>query len=195
MLLQYEIDEMYLVSEKGEVFSRYTGKYLKPSLLANGYYHVNVRNGNGKRVPRPIHRMVAETFLEPVIGKYHVNHKDGNKLNNCVSNLEWCTNSENKSHAKELGLHARGNSHGKSKLTEDIVHLICHRFSEGWTATQILDMLTQSDICEISKAVLYNIRSRRDWVEVSENYSWPKANTVNRRSKRATTIPNGSTPK
>lgn len=186
MLRDYQIDPMYLVSDKGEVFSKFTGSFLKPSLLANGYYHVNVRNGNGVRVPRPIHRMVAETFIEPVKGKYHVNHKDGDKLNNCVENLEWCTNAENRAHAKANGLIARGDTHGKSKLTEHTVIRICELFSQGYTATEVMEML--ADVCEISRATLYNIRSRRDWVEVSENYDWPRHNTANKRSKRATTI-------
>lgn len=50
-----------------------------------------------------VHRIVAELFLDKVDGKNYVNHKDLNKLNNDVSNLEWVTKSENSKHAKDYG--------------------------------------------------------------------------------------------
>ena len=77
----------------------YPGKQLKPTKHRDGYLFVNIC---GKL--RPIHRLVAETFLEATDGKNVVNHIDGDKTNNVVSNLEWCTPSENMKHAARTGL-------------------------------------------------------------------------------------------
>jgi hypothetical protein len=51
-----------------------------------------------------LHRLIALTFLENLENKEQVNHKDGNKLNNSIKNLEWCTNKENQLHKVQFGL-------------------------------------------------------------------------------------------
>lgn len=68
------------------------------------YLAVMLHVGHGKMVNKKIHRLVAETFLPRVDGKPCINHKDGNKENNCVDNLEWCTCLENTEHAWRTGL-------------------------------------------------------------------------------------------
>lgn len=81
-------------------------KTIKPSQNRDGYYCVNL----GGRVcleKWTVHRLVATLFLEKPNGDYEVNHKDGNKGNNNVSNLEWVTHSENEIHKNENGLSGR----------------------------------------------------------------------------------------
>lgn len=110
-VLGYE--NSYLVSSEGQVFSksRYVktrnnsrrivkGRWLKTDAIMNGYRCVTLGRNNA----RMIHRIVAETFLPKLNDKNQVNHKDGNKLNNNLNNLEWCTQSENTIHAYKLGL-------------------------------------------------------------------------------------------
>jgi hypothetical protein len=65
----------------------------------NGYFRIRL---NGKKYS--IHRLIAETFIPNPDNKPEVNHKDGNKLNNHISNLEWVTHSENTKHAFKMGL-------------------------------------------------------------------------------------------
>lgn len=85
------------------------GKELKPissKLTArhpNPMFHVELWKNNQRKVFM-IHRLVAETFIPNPEGKPQVNHKDGNRYNNGVSNLEWCTCSENSLHAYKTGL-------------------------------------------------------------------------------------------
>lgn len=76
------------------------GRWMKPTLTKHGYLVVRLSNRT-----EHIHRMVAITFIGPaVVPKNHINHIDGNKLNNCPENLEWCTNSENVHHSWRTGL-------------------------------------------------------------------------------------------
>ena len=78
-------------------------KYLKPAHAGRGYPVVYLHvNGWGKR--EYVHTLVLETFIGPRPEGYVCNHKDGNKLNACVGNLEWVTERENNQHAVDTGL-------------------------------------------------------------------------------------------
>lgn len=72
---------------------------LKPQKHNNGYLIVNIKIPNKKSKTFLVHRLIAETFIPNPENKPCVNHKDGNKLNNCVDNLEWVTYTENEIHA------------------------------------------------------------------------------------------------
>ena len=76
---------------------------MKPSLTTTGYYKVDLRK-DGKRKSMKAHRLVAMAFIPNPEDKPHINHIDGNPLNNNVENLEWCTPRENVIHALETGL-------------------------------------------------------------------------------------------
>jgi hypothetical protein len=78
------------------------GKWLKPTPNPNGYMMVGLyKNKCMKRWT--VHRLVALTHIPKIDGKPQLNHKDGDRTNNVVSNLEWCTNRENYLHADRLG--------------------------------------------------------------------------------------------
>jgi hypothetical protein len=116
-----------LYMHKGRMLTaKQSGKYLGVSLFLEGvetrYY---------------IHRLVAAAFIPNPNDCPQVNHKDGCKHNNHVTNLEWVTNSENIKHAIVTGLHGglpdpiRGESHHSSKLTEHDVKQIRSEFQPG----------------------------------------------------------------
>lgn len=104
----------YLVDDKGFVLSKH-GKPLKPSINHRGYEIVNLMI-DGRRVGMSVHTAVARTFCEGYSENLQVNHKDGNKRNNHVSNLEWVTCKDNVHHAiTELGFDNTGVNNKNSK--------------------------------------------------------------------------------
>lgn len=87
-----------------------------------GYHKVTLFN-NGKRHYWKVHRLVAIAFVANTDGKPHINHIDGNKLNNCPDNLEWVTSAENNRHAADTGLQCsqKRERNANCKLTEQQV--------------------------------------------------------------------------
>lgn len=84
----------YAVTEEGQVWSYKSNKFLKPVNAGYGYLVVCLRK-DGKHTNKRIHRLVAEAYLPNPEGKAEVNHKDEDKTNNCVANLEWVSSKEN----------------------------------------------------------------------------------------------------
>lgn len=94
--------EYFLVSSLGRVYSTLSKKILSPVLMTNGYVFVS-----GRERSFTVHRMVAKCFIPNPENLPCINHKDYNKLNNCIENLEWCNYSYNTKHSYESGNHNR----------------------------------------------------------------------------------------
>lgn len=121
--------EDYFVDELGNIYSKRKGnlKKLKPILTHYGYYDIGIVNSK-RKFRAKIHRLVAEAFILNPDNLPQINHKDGNKINNNVENLEWCTAKDNLKHARETGLNSsiptpngRGTKNSRSILTEEKV--------------------------------------------------------------------------
>lgn len=80
------------------------GKLLIKQVAKRGGYHTVHLKISGKRKNCKVHRLVAEAWLSNTYNKPFINHKDGNKINNSIKNLEWCTHQENVNHAVANGL-------------------------------------------------------------------------------------------
>lgn len=105
----------YEVSNLGNVRNKKTGRVLRPSVDKDGYLYVQLYNDNKPKTFR-IHRLVTSTLIPNPENKKEVNHINGDKTNNCVSNLEWCTRSENVSHAYRAGLKFHSGGSPKQKV-------------------------------------------------------------------------------
>lgn len=102
----------YEISDQGEVRNKTTKYILKGRLSKSGYLQVNIKKDEtGKFVNQYIHRLVASHFLNNEENKREVNHKDGNKINNTLENLEWITSSENQKHRHSIGITKTSNRH------------------------------------------------------------------------------------
>lgn len=110
-----EYDTLYEISDVGVVRNKKTQRII--TTKANRYGYLLIRlNKNGIRKGITVHRLVAMAFIPNPNNKPEVNHKDGNKLNNSVRNLEWVTRSENIKHAWHvLGKHNITNNDNHSK--------------------------------------------------------------------------------
>lgn len=93
----------YIIYSDGKIYSLFTNRFLKFTKDKDGYYKVTLFFNKVRKDLR-VHRVIAECFIDNVCNKLEVNHIDGNKDNNCVENLEWCTNTENIRHAIDNNL-------------------------------------------------------------------------------------------
>lgn len=107
--------DRYINKRHGKAFIK--GKLLSKGIDKNGYVCISL-NINGKYKTMRVHRLVANAFIPKEEGKDVVNHIDGDKTNNNIENLEWCTQSENVIHAIKNGLmtHLKQNSDKQKKV-------------------------------------------------------------------------------
>lgn len=117
-------EDLFAITEDGQIWSKRSNRFLKLNLF-NGYLATNT-NVLGKAVVLIAHRLVAKAYIPNPDNKPQVNHKDGNKQNNHVSNLEWCTAQENVQHAYDTGLAKAlsGTENYGSKLSEEDIRYI-----------------------------------------------------------------------
>lgn len=136
-------------------------RILKQDTSVKGYHTVHVPMTDGKTRHLRVHRLVAEAFLPNPNNLPQVNHKDGNKSNNQVSNLEWCTAKSNNSHARSSGLwnssYEIGENNKNSKLTEDMVKQIPNLLQQGLSSNQIANKFG------VSRAAINLVRKGKNW--------------------------------
>lgn len=100
------ISDCYYINDNLQIINKNTGYIKKQTLGKRGYYYVTLNNMQNKQVKVPVHKIVALAFI--CNEKFEViNHKDGNKLNNSIENLEFCTQQHNVNHAWDNGLATR----------------------------------------------------------------------------------------
>lgn len=109
----------YEVSTYGNIRNKITQKILKGRLTKSGYLQVSLKiDETNKFSNRYIHRLVAIYWIDNPENKREVNHKDGNKENNNINNLEWVTSSENQIHRHSISINKTSNRR-VGKFTRD----------------------------------------------------------------------------
>ena len=170
-------ERYYQVSNKGNIkrvdgSSHLKSRNLKLILDKDGYPRVNLKVKQ-KTNSKYVHRLVAKAFIPNNENKPQVNHKDGVKNNNDISNLEWVTLSENRQHAYDIGLQnsftRRGSLNNFNKLSKDEVLKIRSLYSEdlrGIKKDDFKGRLTMKDISlmfNITEGCVQSIISRKTW--------------------------------
>lgn len=95
------LEGIYAASSAGRIKSIKTGKIHKLYVHKNGYVYCHLSK-NGKAKVIRVHRLIAETFIPNPGNLQYINHKDEDKTNNCVDNLEWCTAKENATYGTRI---------------------------------------------------------------------------------------------
>lgn len=154
------------ISDSGKHGMWYPEKFLKLSKDKDGYLTVGFCK-DGKKTRHKVHRLVMSAFVGD--SDLQVNHIDGNKENNCLSNLEYVTSSDNIKHAYRTGLKSEaGSKNPQSKLTEEQVREICILFqTTTLTNKKIADMYNLK-----SDETIRRIRKRKAWTHVSKDFDF-----------------------
>ena len=164
--------ELYEVTKCGKVFSKRSNKELTGCVDLAGYRKIAPRI-NGTRYQTTAHRLVALKYIPNPNNLPQVNHKDGDKLNNHVSNLEWCTPKHNIRHAHRVGL--SNNDHLKKKVKQidlDTGEVIATypSYREASKATGI----TETDISAVCRN--YKPKNRPKPRKTAGGFKWETCN-------------------
>lgn len=124
------------------------GRWIKPFIDSGGYFYTRL-----KKQHIAIHRLVASAYIPNSDNKPQVNHKDGNKLNNNVDNLEWVTESENSQHAYDTGLRGIAENHCNAKLSNYDVLEIKKLYSSGKYTQKEIGVMFNTAHTNVSRIV------------------------------------------
>lgn len=166
---KYPLKFDYYVTDDGRIWSERTKKFLSMQKDKNGYLKVELCSTDlpaGKRHRYSVHRLILENF-SPVedMENLQVNHIDGNKENNSLSNLEWTTCEENIHHAIENNLRAKIN--GAAKLSEkDVLTIIDLLLSKRYTNIEIAKKF------DVNEETIGRIKRKQSWKSLTENINF-----------------------
>lgn len=145
--------DSYLATNMGNIFSLHRLRFLKPDKIWCGYLRVKLDGWKNELV----HRLVLSAFFG-VCGEF-VNHKNGNKTDNRIANLEWCTKSQNTKHSYQLGLQKARNGEEiyNALFTERDIRVIRGLYAMGATQKEIGELfgVRQANISDIVRGKTY----------------------------------------
>ena len=155
----------YHVTKDGRVFNKW-GAELKQQRTPSGYLVVGITVSPYKKITKSIHRLVAEVYIPNTYKLSDVDHIDGDKDNNNVTNLRWLTHGENIRHSYKLGNRScDGENNARSILSNLEVHDICTLFEKGYSCANLRDM-------GYPYHLIRPIKNRRNWKSISKDYTF-----------------------
>ena len=156
--MEFKLVEKYkpiAVSRTGLVLNTKTGNIIKPRINKYGYAGISFRTLTGSSIHTTVHRLVGLAYIPNPENRPQINHIDGNKLNNNVSNLEWATPRENTIHAYENNLTT-------SNVDIDVTDLLTNQ-SKRYRSIQ-----------HLSKALGVNLKLLMAYIKYSDQYPFNK---------------------
>ena len=169
----------YFATDDGHIYSEHLKRNISEYFDKDGYKKVRLSNGDGSRKVFSVHRLILETFQpNPNSDQLQVNHKDGDKTNNKLSNLEWVTCKENINHAYKLGLYSNigDNNNGDHTLnTSQVLEIIDLLLAHNMTIQAIADKY------HVSKFAIESIKYKRTWKHLTKDIDFYKGSTTSRK--------------
>src|SRR5699024_6911868 len=162
----------FYISQKGRLFNSKTKNLRKQSVnTTSGYLYTGLTN-NEKFKVITIHRLVALAFIENPDNKKTVNHKDGDKNNNHINNLEWMTDAENIANARETGLYVQPENylHNHNRWVLDHKSTIKNLLLDGYSYQSVADKIGTS------REVIKNIQKMFDYKIGTKKWNKSKLN-------------------
>jgi hypothetical protein len=158
---KYQISNYGRIKSLKNLHRTYREKILKNLENPQGYYFVILYFGKIQKT-KLVSRLVAQAFIPNPENKPQVNHIDGNKKNNYISNLEWVTAFENRNHAYKIGLiNNSGEKNGNSKFNNKEILLIRETYkNNNYTYKKI------AEIFNISNSHAWNIINKKMWIYI-----------------------------
>lgn len=154
----------YLISTYGRLYHKYRNEFLAVNIDSKGYIYKPLTTNDGTSKNVRIHRLVMMAFCPiPNCNDMLINHIDGNKANDCIWNLEWCTYSENMVHALKTGLK------DGPWLEADKVREICSLLEDcNNTISKV------AEITGASYSQVQSIQGKRSYTDISDEYNIQK---------------------
>ena len=153
---------LYEINNKGEIKTIKSGRIIKYFKNKDGYLSCKLSK-KSKTKTYLVHRLVAQAFIPNPENKPYVNHKDSNRLNNTLNNVEWCTPLENVKHMIISGrsTYKKGSNNINSKLDENIVISILNIYKNKNVTQRFL-----SKKYDVSLSAINSVINRKTWKHV-----------------------------
>ena len=173
-LLYPDIKDCYVITIQGEIINKNTGNIIKQKVERDGYVRVSLMKKTGGTTYVQLHRILMMAFNPVDNMKYlQVNHMDGNKQNNDLSNLEWVTPQENIKHAIKNNLttfeHIQGEKTNFSNYTEQDAKRVIELLKTNKYTDKQISQITGYPV----RSFIAKIRRRETWKYLTKDIPYP----------------------